>query len=292
MVEQLQKTPNDNALREKIIKLAPTLKPAPDLPDAAITFEGRAQFAFGSAKSEDDFLAAAREYEKAVAAAPWVPGYYADLCTIYQKAGKFAEAKRHCGFYLLGLTDPAQRTDVKRRIAGLDFGIEKATEKANGPQALVQQLQSKYGNRRVMSKLLCKRLTRDGQIDLYCNDSEARQGTTWRPGAPDGSWNWMPMLSPAKSSDFRSYNMRYQFRLDTGNPNRIIFTADNNGEKDDWFCGLAKGATIKDIEWKYCQDGKAADLSFGATPDGRSTVDMNRFCDAARNCQRERRELE
>lgn len=27
MVEQLQKTPSDNVLREKIIKLAPTLKP-------------------------------------------------------------------------------------------------------------------------------------------------------------------------------------------------------------------------------------------------------------------------
>ena len=131
MVEQLQKTPNDNALREKIIRLAPTLKPSPALPDAAITFEGRAQFAFKSAKSEDDFLAAAREYEKAVAAAPWVLGYYADLCTIYEKAGKFEDAKRHCGFYLIGLADPAQVTDVKRRIAGLEFGIEKA----NSPQA-------------------------------------------------------------------------------------------------------------------------------------------------------------
>ncbi|MGB9081346.1 MAG: hypothetical protein WCD00_08605, partial [Desulfuromonadaceae bacterium] len=83
MVEQLQKKPADNALREKIIHLASTLKPSPVIPDTAITFEGRAQFAFRSAKSEDDFLAAAQEYEKAVAAAPWVPGYYADLCTIY-----------------------------------------------------------------------------------------------------------------------------------------------------------------------------------------------------------------
>lgn len=126
MVEQLQKTPNDNALRERIIKLAPTLKPAPALPDAAITFEGRAQFAFKNAKSESDFLVAAQEYEKAVAAAPWVPGYYSDLCTIYEKAGKFADAKRHCGFYLITLTDPAQMTDLKRRIAGLEYGIEKS----------------------------------------------------------------------------------------------------------------------------------------------------------------------
>lgn len=131
MVEQLQRTPNDNALREKIVKLAPTLKPSPALPDAAITFEGRARFAFKSGKSEDDYLAAAQEYEKAVSAAPWVLGYYTDLCTIYEKAGKFEDAKRHCGFYMIGLTDSAQITDVKRRIAGLEFGIEKA----NSPQA-------------------------------------------------------------------------------------------------------------------------------------------------------------
>ncbi len=126
MVEQLQKTPADNALREKIIKLAQNIKPAPAIPDKAIEFEGRAQFAFKSAKSEADFISAAREYENAIAAAPWVPGYYADLCTIYEKAGRFEDAKRNCEFYLVGLIDAAQMTDVKRRIAGLTFGIEKA----------------------------------------------------------------------------------------------------------------------------------------------------------------------
>lgn len=159
MVEQLQKTPNDHALREKIIKLAAMLKPSPALPDTAIAFEGRAQFAFRSAKSEGDFLAAAQEYEKAVAVAPWVPGYYADLCTIYEKAGKFEDAKRHCGFYLTGLTDTAQITDVKRRIAGLEFGIEKvaaekrrAAEEANSPQAREAALLSKVEGARFVAR--------------------------------------------------------------------------------------------------------------------------------------------
>lgn len=139
MVEQLQQFPSDTALREKIIKFAPTLKPSPTLPDAAVTFEGRAQFAFRSAKSEDDYLAAAHEYEKAVAFVPWVLGYYADLCTIYEKAGKFEDAKRHCGFYLIGLTDSAEITNVKRRIAGLEFGIEKE----NSPEARAAKQKTK-----------------------------------------------------------------------------------------------------------------------------------------------------
>ncbi len=159
MVQQLQKSPNDNALREKIIKLARTMKPSPALPDTAVAFEGRAQFAFRSAKSEGDFLAAAQEYEKAVTVAPWVPGYYSDLCTIYEKAGKYEDAKRHCGFYLTGLTDPAQMTEVKRRIAGLEFGIEKvatekrhAAEEANSPQAIEAALLSKVAGARFVDR--------------------------------------------------------------------------------------------------------------------------------------------
>jgi len=134
MVEQLQKNPGDTALREKIIKLAQEIKPAPAVPDAAVEYEGRAQFAFNNAKSNADLLAAAREYEKAVANAPWVSGYYTDLCTIYEKANKFENAKRNCEFSLIGVTDTAQITDIKRRIAGLKYGIEQ-----NSPSAVAER---------------------------------------------------------------------------------------------------------------------------------------------------------
>jgi hypothetical protein len=68
-----------------------------------------------------------------------VAGYYADLCTIYEKAGNFEDAKRQCGFYLIGLTDPAQIIDVKRRIAGLEYGIEKALTTPRAPDLGVLQ---------------------------------------------------------------------------------------------------------------------------------------------------------
>ncbi len=65
------------------------------------------------------------------------------ICSmIYEKAGKYEDAKRHCGFYLIGLTDPAQMTDVKRRIAGLEFGIEKA----NSPQAQVERGRDEFAD--------------------------------------------------------------------------------------------------------------------------------------------------
>ena len=141
MVEQLQQSPSDTALREKIIRLAQTLKPAPAVPEAAEKHEGRGQFAFQSAKSSADYLDAAKEYEQAIAAAPWIAGYYSDLCTIYQKAEKYAEAKRNCEIYLLSSPAGAEAGDTRKRIAGLEFAIEKANSpeaqaaKANAPEA-------------------------------------------------------------------------------------------------------------------------------------------------------------
>lgn len=125
MVKQLQKNPGDNTLREKIIKFAKSIKPSPAIPDEAVRYTGRAMFVFKTAKSEADYLDAAREYELAVASAPWMVSYYADLCTIYEKARHYAEAKRACDFALIGTTDSSQAIELKQRIAGLEIGIER-----------------------------------------------------------------------------------------------------------------------------------------------------------------------
>jgi hypothetical protein len=125
MVEQLQKTPTDNALREKIIKLAQTVKPVLALPEEALRYEGRARAAFQTARQESEYLDAAREYQAALLQAPWVAGYYTDLCTIYEKATIYVEAKQSCQWALMAERDAAAGTEIKRRIAGLDFLIEK-----------------------------------------------------------------------------------------------------------------------------------------------------------------------
>jgi hypothetical protein len=131
LVQQVKKTPGDSALRQHAIKLGVEINPPPVIPDEANRREGRAKFAFRSAKSIEDLLAAAAEYEEAAKAAPWVGGYYADLCTIYEKAENYSEAKRNCELYLSSLSDPTQLKEIKQRIAGLEFGIEKT----NSPQA-------------------------------------------------------------------------------------------------------------------------------------------------------------
>lgn len=125
MVEQLQKSPNDNALREKIIKLALNIKPLPVVSPEAEQFEGRAQYAFKNAKSEADMLDAAREYLKAVDAAPWFADYYFNLCTILEKANRPAEAISACKLYLTAAPEAQDASDVRKRIAGLDYALER-----------------------------------------------------------------------------------------------------------------------------------------------------------------------
>ena len=78
LTAQLQQSPGDQALREKIIALALTLNPKSAAPDAAIMAEGAAEYAFKNAKSNGVFSDAAKQYEKALLAAPWLAADYLD----------------------------------------------------------------------------------------------------------------------------------------------------------------------------------------------------------------------
>jgi len=139
-VADLQKNPNDYALREKIIRHVQAMKPAPAVPIEAEKFEGRAEFAIKSAKTEADFLDAAKEYEKALLTAPWVPAYYFNQGIAFEKAGKLKEAKRSFEMYLLAVPNAQDARDVRKRIAGLEYAMEKGA-KESSPQATAEKKQ-------------------------------------------------------------------------------------------------------------------------------------------------------
>ena len=125
MVEQLRATPGDKVLREKVFQQAAEIVPAPSVPIGAVKFEGRAQYAFKAAKSPVEFLDAAREYMKAIEAAPWVAGYYYDLCTILERAERPAEAITACNFYLMAAPNAPDTIEIQKRVAGLDYSLER-----------------------------------------------------------------------------------------------------------------------------------------------------------------------
>ena len=121
----LQKNPGDDALREKIIKLALTLNPKPATPDDAITHEGAAEYAFKNAKANSDYSDAAKEYEKALLAAPWVAADYFNCGMAHEKAGENKDAIRNFNLYLLAAPNADDAVDVKKRIGGLQYAQQK-----------------------------------------------------------------------------------------------------------------------------------------------------------------------
>jgi len=142
-VADLRKNPNDFSLREKIIRHVQTMKPAPAMPGEAERFEGRAEYAIKNANSSADFIEAAKEYEKALLIAPWVSNFYFNQGIALEKAGKHKEAKHSFEFYLLAAPDAQDRREVRKRIAGLEYAIEK-TARESSPEAIAEKKQKSY----------------------------------------------------------------------------------------------------------------------------------------------------
>jgi len=135
MVEQLQKTPNDNALREKTIKLATEIKPAPAIPEEAERHMAYGTAAFTGAKSVADYKEAAKEFKQATLAAPWYGDAYFNLGVAQDKAENYEAALR--SLKLAQLASP----EVKE-IKALIYEVEYRKE-ANAPEAAAARQREK-----------------------------------------------------------------------------------------------------------------------------------------------------
>ncbi len=79
LTTQLQGNPNDTALREKIIKLARSIQPAPTVPEEANRAFVRGTAFQKGAKHPDDYNLAIQSYREALALAPWWGDAYYNL---------------------------------------------------------------------------------------------------------------------------------------------------------------------------------------------------------------------
>lgn len=129
MVEQLQKTPSDHALREKIIKLAISIKPAPAIPE-----EAREPFVMGATvlKKANDPAGASKAvdlFTQALTVAPWFAEAYYNRALARETAGQFESAIDDLKLYLeFKLTD-AERREAQDKIYSLKADAQLATVK-------------------------------------------------------------------------------------------------------------------------------------------------------------------
>lgn len=187
MVEQLQKAPNDNALREKIIALAVQIKPPPAVPEEAQRRMARGTAAFRDAKTAADYRDAVREFEQATLAAPWHSDAYYNLGVAQDKAEQYDAALRN-------LRRAQLLSPESRDIRDLIYQVEYRNEKANSPAA--REARRKAEEQEFLSAL-------DGAV-FDCTDHKDQRWHVRRWSSVKGSQlqHWQHVLWAAPNGGF------------------------------------------------------------------------------------------
>ncbi len=134
-VDDLKKNPADAALREKIIKLALTMKPAPAMPEDAERNMARGTTFAQKAADLNAYKKAIAEFEAVVSSAPWLAVAYFNLGVMQEKAQMLPEAIQNLKFYLLAAPDAKNARDVKNRVYALEAEIEDMKAVKSAPPA-------------------------------------------------------------------------------------------------------------------------------------------------------------
>ncbi|MGA9057646.1 MAG: tetratricopeptide repeat protein [Terriglobia bacterium] len=149
-VADLQKSPDDTALREKIIKLVLEMSPAPETPAEAKRHMSRGVAAVEDAKTPDDFKDACNEFRQATTLAPWLADAYRNLAIAQDKAGMYDEALASLRLYLLtkpSSSDADWAEDLKSKV---EYRKEKAAKEAeakakeSSPEAIAAKKQNEF----------------------------------------------------------------------------------------------------------------------------------------------------
>ena len=136
MVQQLQKTPNDNALREKIIKLAQGVKPRPAIPEEANRAFVKGNVFQKEAKDVSGYDLAINVYREALRAAPWWGDAYFNLAVALEAAGKFDEAIVSIKLYMASVPGAsAEAREAQNRIYAIEAKSEMASRQASARAA-------------------------------------------------------------------------------------------------------------------------------------------------------------
>lgn len=142
-IADLQKNPDDFALREKIIKHVRTMKPAPAVPKETERYMTRGIAAMKDAKSADDFKDAVKEFEKASLSAPWFANAYYNLGVAQDKAGLYAEAIKSLNLYLIASPEAPDAKTVEKLIYEIEYRQEK-TQKESSPETVAEKEKKKF----------------------------------------------------------------------------------------------------------------------------------------------------
>jgi tetratricopeptide (TPR) repeat protein len=144
LVEQLQKSPSDTTLRERIVKLGAELKPAPAIPE-----EARRSFVEGvtivkSAKDASSQKLALGSFNEALKIAPWWGDAYYNLAVAQELTGQLDEAERTLKWFLLSNPGESDARDVQDRIYAIAAKRKLAAAESVAKQEKADREKSVY----------------------------------------------------------------------------------------------------------------------------------------------------
>jgi hypothetical protein len=142
-IADLQKNPDDNALREKVIRLVQEMTPAPVLPEDAQKHLDRGVAAIEGAKSEEDFKDACTEFTEVLTIAPWFGRGYRPLAVAQDKSGQYDAALKNLEFYLLSQPSSEDVAWAKSLINKIEYRKEKAA-KETSPEIAAAKKEDDY----------------------------------------------------------------------------------------------------------------------------------------------------
>ena len=137
-IADLQKNPNDYALREKIIKHVQAMRPAPAIPEEARRHYVMAKTLFDGAKKVEDFSDSVAEFKGALLAAPWWAEANRDLGLALEAAQRYDEAITYIKLYMA--TNPgSERTRAAQDEIYKIEAKKKLADKAASEKIAEQQ---------------------------------------------------------------------------------------------------------------------------------------------------------
>ena len=125
LVAQLQKSPDDNTLRKKIIETVLAMPSPPAAPETLYQVLGKAKYALKDAKSSSGYKEAVEAYKQASLLAPWDGDIYYNLGVVQEKAGEPKAAINSFTLYLLAKPNAEDRKQVNEKIGGLQYETDK-----------------------------------------------------------------------------------------------------------------------------------------------------------------------
>ena len=201
LVQQLQSRPDDNGLRERIIKLAIAINPPPAIPENA-----RKSFIEGStiAKAATDASGEAiaiASFEEALNIAPWWGDAYYNLAAAQELAGKLDNAEASLKLYILTGPNDKDSRDAQDHVYAL-AGKKKLAAQARATEA--ESASSAAASARAEEQA-----KRDYQQKLGFLEGPWNATTTF----PSGTVQKYPVVVTVAGKDVRINNAKVDFEL-------------------------------------------------------------------------------